>query len=249
MRRYTFYLSVALLAFGIGSFVVFSCFWKTQNSLPKVELTEDSKIEIVNSSLENKKTKQPEFIKIELKNLPCEDKILRLVWNELSDETASINVDRAEKIKTCSDILQIDEFDEPVDLNSDGRKEIVIRGIENPFSRCGNNCYTYWIFQQINENEYRKIFEAEGYLPVVKNKKTKGYKDIMFEKHGSYAYFSIILYKFNGTEYLPKNCWSESKLYKNKDGDMVEGKEYKVEYYKCEETGWLQKVRNLEKSQ
>ncbi len=44
MRRTAFYLSVALLAFGIGSLVVFNFYWETQNSLPKVEPTEDSKV-------------------------------------------------------------------------------------------------------------------------------------------------------------------------------------------------------------
>ncbi len=96
------------------------------------------------------------------------------------------------------------------------------------------------MFQQINEKDYRKLFEVEGYLPVVKNKKTKGYKDIMFEVYASYVEFGNILYKFNGTEYVPKKCWRESKLYKNKDGEMVEGKNFKTEYYECKETGWLQ---------
>ncbi len=234
MRRYTFYLSVALLAFGIGSFIVFKFYWNTQIDLPKAELTEDSKVEVVNNSLEYKKTKQPEFIEIAFKDLPCEDENLKPFWSELNDRTVSINTDYIERIKDCSDLIEVDES---FDLNSDGQKEIFIRSHSGYF--CGNNCQVFWVFQKDNEKGYRKLFEAMGYMTVVENKKTKGYKDIMFEVYASYTYFDIKLYKFNGTEYVPKKCWSESKLYKNKVGELVEGKSYKTEYHECKETEWV----------
>ncbi len=196
MRRYTFYLSVALLAFGIGSFVVFNFFWKTQNSLPKVELTVDSKVEVVNNSLENKKTKQPEFIEIAFKNFPCEDKNLKPFWNELKDRTVSRNTDYIERIKDCSDLIQTDYLvglnnDGQIDLNNDGQKEIFIRSASGYF--CGNNCQVFWVFQKDNKQGYRKLFEQMGYMTIVENKKTKGYKEIMFEVYASYTYFDIKL--------------------------------------------------------
>jgi hypothetical protein len=169
---------------------------------------------------------------------------LRLVWNGLTDETASINVERAEKIKNCLDIIEVWIDDEPIDLDNDGNQEIVIRGIENPYSRCGNNCYTYWIFQQTTEKNYRKLFEAEGYLPIVKSKKTKGYKDIVFEVFANYNESGNILFQFNGTEYVPKQCWSASNLYKNKDGEIVEGKKVEIKYYKCDESGYITNFRH-----
>ncbi len=235
MRRYTFYLAVALLAFGIGSFVVFKFYWNTQNDLPKDELTEDSKVEVVNNSLEYKKTKQPEFIEIAFKNLPCEDENLKPIWSELIDRKVSINTDYIERIKDCSDLIEVDES---FDLNSDGRKEIFIRSHSGYF--CGNNCQIFWVFQQDNEKRYKKLFEAKGYLPVVQNKKTQGYKDIMFEFSATYTYFSLSIYKYNGKEYVPTRCWSESKLYKNKDGELVEGKIYRVENQDCKEIWLLQ---------
>ncbi len=234
MRRYTFYLSVALLAFGIGSFVVFKFYWNTQNNLLNAELTEESKVEVANTSLENQRTKQPKFVEIAFKNLPCEDENLKPFWYELKDRTVSINTDYLERIKDCSNLIWIDES---VDLNNDGRKEIFIRSESGYF--CGNNCQVFWVFQQDKEKGLRKLFEQMGYMPIVKNTKTKGYKDIMFEVYASYVYFDKKLYKFNGTEYVPKKCWSESKLYKNKAGELVEGKRYKTEYHECKETEWV----------
>jgi hypothetical protein len=240
MRRYIFYLAVGLITFIIS---VIAC---VSYALLKVNKTESESFEKMKQAqtlkdyTEDKKTKQPEFVEIKLKDLPCENETLRLVWNNLTDETASINIDRAERFKNCSDILEVWEDDKPIDLNNDGHQEIIVRGIENPYSRCGNNCYTYWIFQKTAEKKYRKLFEAEGYLPVIRKKQTQEYKDIMFEFYGSYATFLIGNYKFNGTKYVLKNCWSETKLYKNKDGEIVEGKKYRIENYDCNET-WLSK--------
>jgi hypothetical protein len=243
MRRYTFYLLVAVLAFEIGSIVVFKLYWNTQNDLLKVQLTEQSKVEIVNNSLENKKIKKPEFIEIAFKNLPCEDEKLKPFWNELSDRTVSINTDYLERIKDCSDLIEYDYLvgsknDGQVDLNNDGQKEIFIRSHVGYF--CGNNCQVFWVFQKDNEKGYRKLFEQMGYMTIVENKKTNGYKDIRFEVYASYVYIDQKLYKFNGTEYVPKKCWSESKLHKNKAGELVESKRYRTEYHECKETEWVE---------
>lgn len=230
MRRYTFYLSIALLAFGIGSFVVFKFYLKCVEQNVTAQTT-TSKVGTSKSLSGNAKTKQSEFIKIGLKDLPCENKTLQIVWNKLTNEIGTINSERAGNIKNCGDIIQVDE---PLDLNDDGRKEIVIKGLENPF-RCGNNCSKFWIFQQTKNRKYRKLFEANGYLPNVRRSKTFGYKNILFEFYGSYNSFLNGTYKFNGTEYVLKNCWSETNLYKNKDGDMSEGKKWRVKNYDCKE--------------
>ena len=242
MSRTLFYLSVALLAFWIGSLVVFKFYWNTQNDLPEAELTEDSEVEFVNNSSEQKKKKQPKFIEITFKNFPCEDENLKPFWDELKDKTVSINTDYIERIKDCSDLIETDYLiglnnDGLADLNNDGQKEIFIRSHVGYF--CGNNCQVFWVFQQDKEKGLRKLFEQMGYITIVENKKTKGYKDIAFVVHSSYTFSDQKLYKFNGTEYVPKKCWSVSKLHKNKAGDLVESKRYKTEYHECKETEWV----------
>lgn len=242
MRRYTFYLSIALLAFELGSFVSFKFYWNIQNDSPQVEPPEKSKTEVVNISPENKKTKQPTFIKIAFKDLSCKDEGLKPIWSELIDRTVSINTDYIERIKDCSDLIETNDSDGlnkdgQVDLDNDGQKEMFVRSVIGYF--CGNNCRIFWVFRKDNEKGYRKLFEAMGYMTIVENKKTKGFKDIRFEVYANYAYIDQKLYRFNGTEYVPKKCWSESKLYKNKVGEILEGKKYKTTYHDCKETEWI----------
>jgi hypothetical protein len=231
MRRYIIYLSVALLAFGLSTFVVIKFFLKTQNSLPKAEITNDFKVEVINSSSEAKNIKKTEFTEIKLKKLPCEDKNLQLVWNDLEDETTSVSAESAKEIKNCSDIIEVDE---PTYLNNDGQKEVVIRGWRSPY-RVGGDGVTFWIFREVNKNEYRKVFEGKGSFFYLKNTKTKGYRDITVRFRHNSAEYDHKVYKFNGTKYAPKQCRSESYLYKNKDGELVEGKTLKIEPYKCNE--------------
>jgi hypothetical protein len=244
MRRYAFYLAAGFLTSSVSIFALFPfSFWKI-NQTESEGYVRTARAQTLKDYTADKKNKQPEFVSIKLKNLPCEHETLLLVWNNLTDETASINIERAAKIKNCSDILEVLEFDKPFDLDNDGNEEIIIRGIENPYSRCGNNCYTYWIFQKTGEKKYLKLFEAEGYLPIVENKKTKGYKDLIFEVFARYSESGNILYQFNGKEYIPKRCWSDSNLYKNNDGDLVEGKKRKTRYYKCEKSGYITNYRH-----
>ena len=227
MRRTLFYLAVVtLLVFGIGVISVGSLLVDAQDNPDKVKT--------VNTSLENQKTKQPEFVEIAFKDIPCEEENLKLVWNELKDRTVSINTDYVERIKDCSNLIGLNES---FDLNNDGRKEIFIRSESGYF--CGNNCQIFWIFQQDNKNALQKLFEAKGYLPTVKNKKTNGYKDIMFEFSATYTDAEIGIYKFNGEKYIPARCWSESKLYENKAGEMVEGKKIIIENENCKEVELL----------
>ena len=100
MRRIIFYLSVALLAFGIGSFVVFKFCWKPAEQSITTQATEVdnvSKLEIKNDSMQFemkddlmlrkfKEDKVDDSKEVILKNLPCKDKKLRLVWNKIKND-------------------------------------------------------------------------------------------------------------------------------------------------------------------
>lgn len=227
MKRYAFYFGISLVSFSIGLIVVSFLYLKITDKTS--ERQNSITLESDKTPLEKAKTKQPELVWVKMEDLPCEDKILKLVWNKFKDEELSIDSERAESIKNCSDIVEWFELN---DLNNDEKKEIFIRGIYYPF-RCGNNCSKYWIFGTIKGQGYQKIFEAEGYLPVISKSKTLGYRNITFEFYASYVEFINGTYTFNGTEYVLKNCWKESKLVKNKDGELVEGKKWKTIPRKC----------------
>ncbi len=57
MRRYTFYLAVALLAFGIGSFVVFKFYWSSKNTTK----SEIQLFETVNAQQQKTESPQPKI--------------------------------------------------------------------------------------------------------------------------------------------------------------------------------------------
>lgn len=250
MRRYVFYIAIALSAFVIGSAGVYFVFYEyNAKDISEVKTTAVSETNYAGTFVENRQTPQPEFVTFKLKELPCEDKTLQIVWNELTDEFAEINETRAGDFKSCEDFLEVADFfqdDKDLDLNNDGVKEIFIRGIANPYSRCGNNCYTYWIFQKTGDKKYRKLFEAEGHLAIVQNKKTRGYKDIGFTvTYKDIVYSKNILFGFDGTHYIPKKCWEESKLVKARNNvDLVVGKKWKTIYSECKESEFITNYRN-----
>ncbi|HEX8636482.1 MAG TPA: hypothetical protein VF692_00355, partial [Pyrinomonadaceae bacterium] len=53
MRRIAFYLSVALVAFGIGLFVVFNFYFKSNEQIANVQTTEQSKSENIKRTLDS----------------------------------------------------------------------------------------------------------------------------------------------------------------------------------------------------
>lgn len=230
MKRYAFYFGIGLVSFSIGLIVVSFLYLKITDKTS--ERQNSITLESDKNPLEKAKTKQTEFIEIKLKDLPCEDKILKLVWDDLTDETASFNTGYAAKIKDCSDIIEIGE---KFDLNNDGRKRVSIVSHTSPFS-AGGDGYTLWVFQKIDENNYREIFKGIGSFFDFKNTKTKGYEDILTNFRYNSAEYGYVIYKFNGEKYVPKQCWNESKLVKNKDGDLGEGKKWKIIPRKCNES-------------
>lgn len=229
MKRYAFYFGIGLLSFSIGFIVVFFLYHKPidKNSGTQNLIT----LETDKNSLGKIKIKQSEFVEIKLKDLPCEDKILKLVWDDITNETTSINTDEATKIKNCSEIIEIGE---EFDLNNDGQKEVSIVSHTSPF-RAGGDGYTLWIFQKIDKNNYRKIFEGIVSDFGVENSRTKEFRTITTSFRYNSAEYGYVTYKFNGEKYIPKHCWNESKLYKNKDGELVEGNKWKVRNYDCRE--------------
>lgn len=55
MRRKVLYLAIGLMTFGIGSFIVFNFYVKTQNVSSINDVNENSKVEITDNFVEKKK--------------------------------------------------------------------------------------------------------------------------------------------------------------------------------------------------
>jgi hypothetical protein len=216
MRRYTFYLSVALLAFGIGSFVVFKFYWKAENVSPKVEqinetnvfmkrfgdARSDLKREVMQTPIEN----QP-LVKKKT-NLTCNDKILSTVLADLKKEK-DFNNDvkyylEENNASDCKDILFIKKT---VDLNNDGIDEVIVRGKNWLLCGATGNCST-WIYGKFGK-KYKKLLDTGGETLEVKKKSKNGYKNIFVSVHDSCCSSYLQTYKFDGAKYKEGNCLFE----------------------------------------
>jgi hypothetical protein len=89
---------------------------------------------------------------------------------------------------------------EAVDLNDDGRTELIVQG------SCAvvGNCSTY-IFRK-SQGGYQQLLNDEAQVVATGTVGTQRYRDIIFQVHGSAYESKISTYKFNGEEYHLKRC-------------------------------------------
>ena len=209
MRRYTFYLAVALLAFGIGSFVVYQFYLKPEPKVAETSGTDifmqrfdDVRVEIKKRALERSSKTQ---ISVEKKTFTCGNKILSVVIDDLRRDKI-FNEDFENYLEEsdssdCRSMLFIEQF---VDLNSDGINEFIVRG--NSSLLCGGtgNCQT-WIYKK-SGSSYKKLLETSGEYLLIKKTSTNSYKDIFVKDHDS-AYSSYqMTFKFDRNKYKESKC-------------------------------------------
>lgn len=123
---------------------------------------------------------------------------------------------------------QINEV-KKVDLNGDGKPEFIFSGIS-----CGNaNCST-WIYRK-NGNRYVQIpIEAYAIGIEIRKTKTNGYFDIAVEGHSSASETVLRIYKFDGSKYEDKECFSKQRsVYNPRTGETTELKTPKITKIKC----------------
>jgi hypothetical protein len=226
MRRYTFYLAVALLAFGIGSFVVFKFYFQTVEQsfiAEKIEIAENApKIE----------TKSEEI------KYGCKEKELESFWEDL-DKAEFLKVKREEiKIRNtdaaftsfpksadnlkrfeeewinflknfnCAYFAGVDNDADLVDLNNDSEREIFVIG------ELGNYHAEkeLFVFQKKNGLWKTILFDIGNQETELKASKTNGYLDIETKTSISGGYQHLSIFKFNGNTYEEKVCYSNNKV-------------------------------------
>jgi hypothetical protein len=217
MRRYIFYLAVGLLAFGIGSFVVFNFYLKTENISLNVSANSQTNFPTgfgfaSGNSIKKQIEMQGQTLPIPKKkitNFGCNDRLFTAILSDLKREKdfaldAGFYLNNPENSSDCRDILFIEQL---VDLNGDGKKELVVRG-KNGFL-CGvtGNCST-WIYEKVG-NKYKKLLDTGGEILKVKKGSANGYKNIFVSVHDSCCSSYLYTYKFNGKKYKEVNCLFE----------------------------------------
>ncbi len=232
MRRTLFYLSVALLAFGIGSFVVFKFYWVAdkeqiiaqQNQIADETQTEkyfgkgltEGKVTVLN------KSDEPVDVP-KLQRATCSDENIRSVWNELlTDEEFQESAKRFYDKADCSDMLHIQK----TDLNDDWQKEIILSGNNSNLCDAAFSCL-YWIFEKKHDN-YKQILRsrATGYNQIANYKKKRGieisktksngYRTIILRGGANYQTFQFT-FQFEKNKYVEKECLTFDYVNNNED--------------------------------
>ncbi len=197
MRRTLSYLSVALLAFGIGSFAVINIYTSNQTNIKSEKVQYETPIHIQANIKEDSK-----FV--------CKNEIIKAVWINLAVvndfyESANAYI-KEHKTKDC---LEIFDSIKDVDLNNDGVNETVIQSNSTMFCGSAGDCGT-WIVSKIS-GKYQVIFDSasaeslEGLQPL--KTKTNKFKNLKIRLNNGIQEDNIGIFVFDGKEYKLKKCF------------------------------------------
>lgn len=235
MRRYTFYILIALFTFGIGSLITLKLYWKTQENLCTP----------ASSEFLNNLSKRPNYIntfpkpfdpskKQEVKPTKpfCYNKNILPIWKVLLKQKAFQLEWKliSDQSLDCKDMLRIKK----IDLNQDGNKEILVRGNSFPLCSAVGNC-GFWIYEKQGKS-YRKLLYSSDYIDVNKmgeqilKKKTNGYSDILLKSHFTAADTTYTFYKFDGKKYKVSKDLVETPIvgtYENPKWEFITWKEFR----------------------
>ena len=162
--------------------------------------------------------------------LSCYDPQVLPIWHQLKkDEEFKHRVGHSSDSTNCSEMLEVYR----VDLNRDGKKEILVRG--KNFQVCGavGNC-GFWVFERAGSS-FKKLLSSSDYVDIsdlgeqIQKSRTKGYADLLLKGHFSAAETGFYTYKFNGRRYVESRCMYEVPKYTRQGealSEMITCKEF-----------------------
>ena len=218
MRRYILYIAVALLSFGIGSFIAFEFYWKVDE--PSVSVEKIESVSVTKAEDESFKygCKEKELVSLwERLNkktfLEFKELQLRKYYKNFPNSFQSEWKDRIENF-SCSDFGY---YNKEVDLNGDGQNEIFVSGSVVSI-RADNETY---IFQEKNGKFEVILYHLSNIEDEVRQSKTKKYSDLVFMTNWSGSGSRMVThYKFDGKFYKSYKCFSEDHEIR-KNGKIV----------------------------
>jgi hypothetical protein len=118
-----------------------------------------------------------------------------------------------------------------VELNRDGRPELIVHGINSPI--CGAANCDHWIYRKTPKG-YGLLLEAGAVQQVLPQKTfTNGYRDVMTSMHGSAFDSELALYKFDGKQYQLRRCYYRTYRSRDKFGNFHDLKRPIITPLKC----------------
>lgn len=215
MRRFTIYFLIGLITFTLGSFITLNIYWKSKTDFPKnvvvknnsqsaeqAKIWEHSWTNTVSAS-ERKETPIEPF---------CNNPTVANIWDFLKNDSdfKEWNPITADSLD-CEGLLEIKE----IDLNQDGKTEILLHGKNNLCSAVGN-C-AFWIFEKTNRS-YKKLLYgtdhnySEDFGKQIKASKTNRFSDILLKGHLTASDTTYETYKFDGKKYKQSSCLVETPV-------------------------------------
>ena len=245
MLRFLFYTATALLTFAIGSIIGFEFYGQTNQQLATVKNPLIAKVnnQLSFEPVRNLTSKQSEPFYLEQRKLEkrfCYDKQIVPVWNELKKDGYFRGQGSYEESGNCTDMLEV----RAIDLNKDGRKEILLRGKNTNLCGATGNC-GFWIFER-KDGKYRKLLSSSDYIDItempnqIEKSMTRGYFDILLKGHITAADTDYNYYKFDGREYKQTKCLVNMYV----RGSNTNGENAKWEFVSCRKLYKLWKLEN-----
>lgn len=152
------------------------------------------------------------------------------IWHQLKkDEGFKYRVGHSHDSANCSEMIEVYR----VDLNRDGKKEILVRGKNFQLCSAVGNC-GLWVFEKTG-SRFKKLLSRSDYVDIselgeqVLRSGTKGYADLLLKEHFSAAETGFYTYEFNGRQYVVSRCMYEVPKYTRQGkvlSEMITCKEF-----------------------
>ncbi|MGI8668485.1 MAG: hypothetical protein ACR2J3_01410, partial [Aridibacter sp.] len=197
MRRFTFYILVAVVTFSSIFFI------DTEK-----QTVAENRLEVVQADILKPKSVLTNS-KIELNEENCEE------WSDEVDYQPIIkkwlNGEKLKNVPYCSKEAKeaktysgSNRTPTLIDWNKDGKEELALQSYCSPTGNCNME-----IFEKKGES-YRKIFIATHGIQVFKLNDTsnKEFYDISAYMHGSANSGDLVVYRFDGNKYKPLKCFN-----------------------------------------
>lgn len=216
MHRFSVYILVSSLAFVIGSTIALNFYWISNDDSSKV-----IKIQMPDLTFpERKPWEMPWQIpahSTEEKEIPtkpfCTDAGILPVWTQLLNDRdfKDWETDARDSLD-CAMMLDVKK----IDLNRDGRAEILLRGNNSNLCSPVGNC-AFWIYEK-KDGKYRKLLASTDFWEItemgdqIQTRRTNDYSDILLKGHFTASDTTYELYKFDGTKYKQSKCSVETPI-------------------------------------
>jgi len=148
----------------------------------------------------------------------CDDPKLKPIWDAIRrDKVVREALDNRSTPSDCREIFEISY----VDLNRDGKKEILARSIDFPLCDAVGNC-SLFALQKTNKGLRTLLHttddaDATRMGGQIRQGRTNGYRDILTKGHFSAAETRYTTHRFDGRRYVEATCRFEVHRYDHRD--------------------------------